>query len=118
MAFREPFHEIATSSRTVSRRAALRGLGSVGIAAGLGGTATGLSAASWASTVDARQIEPNADTLTTWLLSSGDQFRPGAPPDHAAATTEIDELTAMAAQRDDESLERIAFWNAGAPSYR
>jgi membrane-associated phospholipid phosphatase len=63
-------------------------------------------------------IEPDAGTWKTWLLSSGDQFRPAAPPDEAATAAERADLATMAADRDAEALERIAYWDAGAPGYR
>lgn len=62
------------------------------------------------------QIEPEAGTWHTWVLESGSQFRPAAPPDDAAA--EIAQLLAMTAQRDEDALLQITYWNAGAPSYR
>jgi membrane-associated phospholipid phosphatase len=60
----------------------------------------------------------NAGEWSTWVLDSGSQFRLDAPPDEAATAAEIDELLAMAADRDEESLLQIAYWNSGAPAYR
>ncbi|HZQ37948.1 MAG TPA: phosphatase PAP2 family protein [Dehalococcoidia bacterium] len=58
-------------------------------------------------------IEPNAGRWLPWLLSSGDQFRPPAPPDTAATAAEVAQLKAMAAQRDGAANDRIAFWEGG-----
>jgi membrane-associated phospholipid phosphatase len=63
-------------------------------------------------------IEPEAGTWKTWVLASGSQFRLPPPPDSAATRGEIDELQALASQRDAAARDRIIFWNAGAPSYR
>jgi membrane-associated phospholipid phosphatase len=63
------------------------------------------------------QIEPQAGTWGTWVLTSGDELRPPAPPDDAATTAEIAELKTLAAQRDTAAAE-VAYWDAGSPSYR
>jgi membrane-associated phospholipid phosphatase len=63
------------------------------------------------------QVEPNAGTWATWVLESGDQFRPDAPPDEAATADEIAQLKEMVADRD-AAMQQITYWNAGAPAYR
>jgi len=63
-------------------------------------------------------IEPQAGTWQTWVLTSGSQFRPGPPPDVANTQSELDQLRALAEQRDPVALDQIAFWDTGAPSYR
>ena len=124
---------IATSS-IITRRAAMRGLGGVGVAAALGLAAaqSNRARASQTARVDmtpseilaggtaaqAAMIEPKAGTWNTWLLTSGDQFRPGEPPDEAATQEELTELLAMAAERDAAALDRVAYWDAGSPGYR
>ena len=71
----------------VSRRTALRGLGGAGLATALGvASPRGLQASEDAS---APMIEPDAGTWKTWLLSSGDQLRPEAPPDESATAEEL-----------------------------
>ncbi len=67
---------------------------------------------------DVAQVEPDAGTWQTWVLESGDQFRPAAPPDEAATAGEIAQLQELAGQRDDAALMQIAYWNAGPPAYR
>ncbi len=66
----------------------------------------------------APQVEPNAGTWQTWVLESGDQFRAAAPPDEASTASEIDALTALAAERDGADQLQIDYWNAGPPAYR
>ena len=101
---------------TVSRRAALRGLGGAGVAAALGIASRGRVAAE--STVGAPPIEPGAGSWRTWVLSSGDELRPQAPPDEAATEAELADLRELAAARDAETLDRISYWDAGSPGYR
>ncbi len=100
----------------VSRRAALRGLGGAGMATALAHAMPhGLSASEIAPPA---MIEPEAGTWKTWLLASGDQLRPEAPPDEAATQAELAELHGLAADRDGAALDRIAYWDAGSPGYR
>ncbi len=104
-------------SRTlVSRRGALRGLGGAGVA-----TALALGVPGLAPTTAAHgqpPIEPEAGSWNAWLLTSGDQLRPAAPPDAATTAVELAELHVLAAARDAAALDRIAYWDAGAPGYR
>ena len=46
------------------------------------------------------QIEPAAGDWQTWVLPTTDEVMPAAPPDQAATLAEIEELKALAAQRD------------------
>ncbi len=64
------------------------------------------------------QIESQAGKWHTWVLASGSQFRPVPPPDAAATQAELAQLHALTEQRDNASLDQIAFWDTGAPSYR
>ena len=63
-------------------------------------------------------IEPKAGIWRTWLLSSGGELRPAAPPDKSATDQEVKTLQKLATQRDAKTLSQIAFWDAGSPSYR
>src|SRR6266496_2397620 len=65
-----------------------------------------------------RWVEPQAGGWHTWVLASGGAVRPGPPPDGAATQLELDQLRALAQQRDAIALDQIAFWDTGAPSYR
>lgn len=62
--------------------------------------------------------EPHPGSWPTWVLASASQFRLPPPPDAAATRAELGQLRAMAASRDAATLERVAWWNAAAPSYR
>src|SRR5690349_10557645 len=64
------------------------------------------------------QVEPQAGKWQTWVLKSGSELRPAAPPDKAATQKELTELEALASQRDANALAQIAYWDAGAPNYR
>jgi membrane-associated phospholipid phosphatase len=64
------------------------------------------------------QLEPLAGSWKTWVLASGSQFRLPPPPDRSATEVELRGLRELAAQRDAASLDRISFWDAGAPGYR
>jgi len=63
-------------------------------------------------------IDPQAGTWRTWVLTSGSQFRPGPPPDEATTQAELEQLQAVADQRDTAAIDQIEFWDTGAPSYR
>jgi hypothetical protein len=63
-------------------------------------------------------VEPNAGTWPTWLLSSGSELRPSAAPDETVTMAELVAVQALAAARDQASLDRIRYWDAGAPPYR
>ena len=75
-----------------------------------------LVAAVAAAPAAADQIEPNAGSRKTWVISSGRDFRAPAPPNDANA--EIAELKAMAKERDATAQNIIAYWDVGPPSYR
>jgi membrane-associated phospholipid phosphatase len=64
------------------------------------------------------QVEPQARSWKTWVLTSGSQLRLPPPPDAAATQAEIDQLKQLAAQRDAALMDRLSFWNAGPPGYR
>jgi membrane-associated phospholipid phosphatase len=71
-----------------------------------------------ASLASAADIAPdrNAGTWKTWIISSGKDFRTPPPPDRGA--TEAVEVAKLAATRDQAALDKIAYWDTGAPSYR
>ena len=62
-------------------------------------------------------IEPGAGKWKTWVLTSGSQQRPGPPPGSDGTQREIDDLRALARQRDAGARERIAYWDAATPAY-
>lgn len=63
-------------------------------------------------------VEPDAGGWQTWVLSDVEAIRPAPPPDQTATQAELDVVQAQVADRDDSSLEQIAYWDAGPPSYR
>jgi membrane-associated phospholipid phosphatase len=54
----------------------------------------------------------------TWVVTSGQQHRVPPPPDRTATEQELVDLVRMAATRDRATLDRVAYWDTGAPSYR
>jgi membrane-associated phospholipid phosphatase len=63
-------------------------------------------------------VEPQAGSWKTWVITSGRELRVLPPPDRAATEKELGELVQMAATRDRAALDRVAYWDTGAPSYR
>lgn len=99
----------------VSRRSALRGLGGAGVATALGLAPRDLCAS---TPSPAEMIEPEAGSWKTWVLTSGHQLRPAAPPDETATQQELVKLQEMVADGDAAALDRISYWDAGSPGYR
>jgi hypothetical protein len=62
--------------------------------------------------------DPHAGTWGTWVIGPVQQFRAPPPPDAATTEQELAELSRLAASRDAAALDRIAYWDTGAPSYR
>jgi hypothetical protein len=62
-------------------------------------------------------VEPGSGQWPTWLLTAGDELRL-PPPVVANTPAELAEVQAVAAGRDGAMLERIRYWDAGAPPYR
>src|SRR5207245_11807101 len=66
----------------------------------------------------ASQLGRSAGGWKTWVLESGDQLRPPAPPDRGATRLEIEALHAMTAEREAAALDQVSYWDSGAPGYR
>ena len=64
------------------------------------------------------QIEPNAGTWKTWVISSGKDFRVPPPPDETATAAELAQLRDTIAKNDPQAADKIKFWDAGSPGYR
>lgn len=64
---------------------------------------------------DPEAVEPTAGSWRPWVISSGAQFRPGAPPSSNATETRDDlaELLERAADRSSADIENIDHWNGG-----
>src|SRR3954447_12787593 len=57
-------------------------------------------------------------TAQTWVLSSADQYRLAAPSMYGAGPDELAWLKTFTAQADANALAQVAYWDAGAPTYR
>src|SRR5947208_2171867 len=55
------------------------------------------------------QVEPNAGSWKTWVITSGRDFRTPPPPNGADVTGEIAQLHALAKQRDPAATDLIAY---------
>jgi membrane-associated phospholipid phosphatase len=64
------------------------------------------------------QVEPRAGTWHTWVLTSGSELQPAAPPDQATTQGELAQLHTLESQRDTPELDLVSYWDAGAPAYR
>ncbi|HEY3838680.1 MAG TPA: vanadium-dependent haloperoxidase [Bryobacteraceae bacterium] len=64
------------------------------------------------------QVEPAAGQWKTWVIPSGSAFRLPPPPDADGTAAEIQWIKDCVANRDQNALNYINFWNAGAPGYR
>jgi len=100
----------------MQRRTALK----LGVAATVAaGMATGALPGSGArpafAAASAGQIEPGAGSWKTWVLTSGSELRLLPPPDSAS---EVGDVRAQAAQRDTRAIDRIEYWDMGAPATR
>ena len=101
----------------VSRRSALRSLGGASVATALAIVSPHRASAADCPTV-ATPIEPHAGSWRTWILASGDELRPAAPPGAAQSQSELATLRTVAATRDADALDSIAYWDTGSPGYR
>lgn len=63
-------------------------------------------------------VEPGAGGWRTWVISSGRDFRAPAPPSPSETRAELRALADLVARNTEQDRQRIAYWDAGAPSYR
>ena len=64
------------------------------------------------------QIEPEAGSWRTWVISSAKDYRVPPPPRRRETRAELKRLAELISQNDDQDRQQIAFWDAGAPAYR
>ena len=64
------------------------------------------------------QIEPNAGKWQTWVISSGKDYRVPPPPRTDGDKCELRSLHDLISRNDAQTMQQIAFWDAGAPAYR
>src|SRR5690348_8046184 len=93
------------------------------------GLACGIAAACLAVTLSLRadehrehsdgpQVEPNAGSWRTWVISSGKDFRVPPPPGNRETRKELKALKDLISQNDAQARQQIEFWDAGSPAYR
>lgn len=63
-------------------------------------------------------IEPSAGQWKTWIISSGKDFRVPPPPTPSETQAELRALADLISHNNAQTASQIAFWDAGAPSYR
>src|SRR5205814_428922 len=100
----------------LTRRAALGAGAASAVVAALGYAPRSASAAQASAT--AANVEPGAGGWRTWVLESGSQLRPTAPPDRGTTRLELDELRNLSLARDAAALDQVSYWDSGAPGYR
>ena len=61
------------------------------------------------------QVAPGASNWKTWFISSGKDFRLPAP---SSNKEEIAEVISAQQKLDQAGIQKIMYWNAGAPGYR
>ena len=96
----------------ISRRTALKYTAAATAALGAAGVPLVVRAAPATSS---GATEPSAGLWRTWFLAHGSDLRLPGPPDSRA---EIPEVRGMVGSADAATLDRVAYWNAGAPPYR
>ncbi len=62
--------------------------------------------------------DKDAGAWRAWVLKSGQEMRLPGPPDAAATAIELQEVRALASQRDAAAAERIRYWDFQSPSHR
>jgi len=60
------------------------------------------------------QLEPSAVNWKTWFISSGEAYRLPPPPNK----DEVEQVLSVQQQVDSAAMQKILYWNAGAPGYR
>jgi membrane-associated phospholipid phosphatase len=64
------------------------------------------------------RIEPTAGEWRTWVISSGKDYRVPPPPSRHKTRVELQTMANLISRNDAQTRQQIAFWDAGAPSYR
>jgi membrane-associated phospholipid phosphatase len=63
-------------------------------------------------------VEPGASTWKTWVLISASDLRIAAPPGWGQTLAELKTLRAAIANQDRTTMDRIRYWDTGAPGQR
>ena len=64
------------------------------------------------------QVEPNAGSWKTWIISSGRDHGVPPPPNADETKAELAWLRDFSAPTSPEIQQQVAYWDAGAPAYR
>lgn len=64
------------------------------------------------------RVEPEAGGWRTWVISSGRDYRVPPPPGAAETRAELRALAEVVGRNGEAERRQIAYWDAGAPSYR
>ena len=64
------------------------------------------------------QVEPNAGSWKTWIISSGRDHGVPPPPNAEETKAELAWLRDFSAPTSPEIQQQVAYWDAGAPAYR
>ncbi len=64
------------------------------------------------------KVEPTAGTWKTWAISSGKDYRVPPPPSAEFTKAELEWVRGFSSETDPRIAPQIAYWDAGAPSYR
>jgi len=78
----------------------------------------GLAATAAMAAQPKNNLEPDAGTWHTWIVTDVKAFRAPAPPNHAASLQEAGTLETLVPRRDAAVLASVQFWNSGSSSYR
>ena len=63
-------------------------------------------------------VEPTAGSWRTWVIPSAADYRAPAPPGASQTQAELREISRLLTQNGPDEQAQIAYWDAGAPSYR
>jgi membrane-associated phospholipid phosphatase len=68
----------------------------------------------------AEPFDPTAGSWRTWVIPSGDAFRPGPPPEPGSPvfTRDLDELRSLSQTRSPDQANVARFWASESPSAR
>jgi membrane-associated phospholipid phosphatase len=69
----------------------------------------------FATFIASAQTEPNAGQWKTWFITSVTTYRLPPPP---PIKSEMSDVVSVQQSIDSDAMQKIAYWNAGAPGYR
>ena len=69
----------------------------------------------WIALQATAQQDADAGQWKTWFIASGKEYRLAPPP---AYKDEVSQVLSVQNKLDDAGMQKITYWNAGAPGYR